>query len=1280
MSKNNNFNKSQINATIAYALGFETKKQLLKFINDHKINTKNTNFDKFENSILKIQNRNLMNEQLKQLNVIENLKNEVLKEKNINQHSIDLTVEYLIYSPLDPDDTDIEKSKIIVDKDGMKHYLKYIGTRNGVTDNIVKKYVGKRVFYYDAVFKKLLGLVNANPQSDGYSAIIIKSVSHPTKEEIKNAKNQNFKQEYKKSDFFNEDDERGYYHHYINYAVNKEAKSFNDLFEIPISTDYCKDNYKSNSCFLNILVDTYHEVFNKCKFYKFNGTYEEFAELLDIDLKNDNIGISINKSMAFFKKFHLSLFVIGVYGIIEAYKPEKRNKNISPECLYLLATNNHVYKLDENLKNAYSKILWEKNKQIDHELEQIKVINLRNDYHIRECNKETNTVTYIKKLDEISDFIKKSIDTDTTYLRYVYDGDLKDILFQMTCSKPSYYPGVYIENGKILRLTFKVGNFCGYIERSDCKKPEDNDVILKNSEVYKTYHDADDELYKNLFTPEHMSFYNPQNIEIEKMYPIAPMCGHFSNDDVCNIVYNGIDSRKAYTSDFMDIEYYPVYNYFDVWQLYDNHKIEDYNQYLVRCNDKKLYTEVIFPNTISRVTGYLLNRIENVEYTIISFKRPSKLIVSNSKYLIKKLYDTEISSNPFEDVRLKKFIFNSNSGLLEKRKNKKSIAKVFKNYDEAFYYQTLHGGKITTLGEANSIFKTEQRIFVLVKQEEVELTNGFLPIKEMILSIRSLKNFQTIQKLISNNIKVVGIKTDSILIHVNDTKKASKLFDFSDNFGCFKLETKKELPNKLIERIITPEFVLKNELIVHKIKNEFDKDELNKVIDKNNVIILGKLPGVGKTTTAKNFTCKNKLFISPYNKLCQQLRKSGFDSITLNMLLGFGCNDEQNSKMKEYNVTKYDCIVFDEILLHTPKLLMKIDKFMKKHKSIKFIATGDCNQTSPIGMDQYENIQDKSAYLMKCVNIMFPNQIILEQSKRLKNQSDIDKMINLKKDIFDETKEIMETLKKYNFKIINDKKQIVTKSNICFFNFKCNMTNQYVHDNLIKKPKVICSVDNIDYFKGLEIICKKYLKTTKMKLYVNYTYVIKSVNSDSCVIYEPVEDVTLRISTDILQKHFRLAYANTCHSVQGLTIEHEFTIFDCDTAYVNRNWIWTALTRTDDLNKITIFESQVKELSALERSKRKQYIEMKVLNYKKQDEKAGRKYDKNDYITADWIKEIFYKQYQECVRCKCQLEMDIYNGSVKSNITVDRIDSRWAHIKSNCQLMCLDCNVSKSNK
>jgi len=90
----------------------------------------------------------------------------------------------------------------------------------------------------------------------------------------------------------------------------------------------------------------------------------------------------------------------------------------------------------------------------------------------------------------------------------------------------------------------------------------------------------------------------------------------------------------------------------------------------------------------------------------------------------------------------------------------------------------------------------------------------------------------------------------------------------------------------------------------HDIKDERDKNEINDVISKcKNMLILGELPGVGKTTTACNYKCNKKLFVCPYNKLCEELRRKGIDSITLNMLLGIGFNDEFNKKLSNYDVS-----------------------------------------------------------------------------------------------------------------------------------------------------------------------------------------------------------------------------------------------------------------------------------------------------------------------------------------------------------------------------------------
>lgn len=53
--------------------------------------------------------------------------------------------------------------------------------------------------------------------------------------------------------------------------------------------------------------------------------------------------------------------------------------------------------------------------------------------------------------------------------------------------------------------------------------------------------------------------------------------------------------------------------------------------------------------------------------------------------------------------------------------------------------------------------------------------------------------------------------------------------------------------------------------------------------------------------------------------------------------------------------------------------------------------------------------------------------------------------------------------------------------------------------------------------------------------------IIKSIDDKKVTILEPVENITIIITPDQLIKHFKLAYANTCDSVQGLSINEKIT-------------------------------------------------------------------------------------------------------------------------------------------
>ena len=106
-------------------------------------------------------------------------------------------------------------------------------------------------------------------------------------------------------------------------------------------------------------------------------------------------------------------------------------------------------------------------------------------------------------------------------------------------------------------------------------------------------------------------------------------------------------------------------------------------------------------------------------------------------------------------------------------------------------------------------------------------------------------------------------------------------------------------------------------------------------------------------------------------------------------------------------------------------------------------------------------------------------------------------------------------------------------------------------------------------------------------------------------VIEPVDDIKMTFEKKIL-KHFKLPNCNTCHSIQGLSINDKVTLFDCNTPDADRNFVWTAITRVRDLDNITYFEHSNDEVEALEESKLKQYLKLKI---------GGKIWMQNDLLT-----------------------------------------------------------------
>jgi len=183
-------------------------------------------------------------------------------------------------------------------------------------------------------------------------------------------------------------------------------------------------------------------------------------------------------------------------------------------------------------------------------------------------------------------------------------------------------------------------------------------------------------------------------------------------------------------------------------------------------------------------------------------------------------------------------------------------------------------------------------------------------------------------------------------------------------------------------------------------------------------------------------------------------------------------------------------------------------------------------------------------------------------------------------------------------------------------------------------------------------------------------------------IKDEIENIEYDIPTEILNKNFKLPYALTCDSVQGLSFEEDekITIFDTNTPYTDKKYIWTAITRARKLENINIFIHSDFEINNLCQSKIKQYFNFKINNYKNQDKKAKREIDDKNYITEQWIAENLEKCEFKCLYCKKYLNIEIDYDTVKTDITVDRIHNNLAHTKNNCVISCLNCNLRKGNR
>jgi len=1021
-------------------------------------------------------------------------------------------------------------------------------------------------------------------------------------------------------------------------------------------------------------------------------------------------------------------------GYIKIQKCTTLNSNIRPQVMSVIISTNHAYEINDNeakirkMDDVNFDDCITKMKASDRFPFVIKKYEEDDDGTIKE---KKPLIIYVKSLDEV---VKRSVqhknDDIDFKIQYV---KLEKVCYDMVM-KNDIIPAIFTTNNTITRIMWKIGKRKYTIESPVTKQNEGTDdeptSEIIQQEQYELYNEWHEKVYDSLLNKQTMSDYPEHVREFEKKYPMCASTGILNTcKQIDTLLFTGLDVVRAYTGEYCKIQYVPIFRYFDIYTPYvDGEEINQYFMYAIECEINEREYVLIFDKKYSRVYGFVL--LELIKMGFNNFKihyvrKYSKLEKVDYKKVIEGLYNTDL------DDKLKKKIVNMASGMQEKRKNRITKSYIIKNLGEAqilsflllnqniksSIYPIWEHDKKTTLTINSKLLanQTDDKgvIYMLNIYNETDLCEGFISIKEIIYCTMKLKMFNLYKKASSIGLHIAGIRTDSLLCYekYDDVMNLIKdgTFDIEDknmskydNISKIRIETGKQMTGKYILQH-------KNDLIEHNVKkvhhyelkDEWNEKSFKKIFDKHNrILVKSSVPGSGKTYSVINYCTKNKrklLMVCPYNFLALDLKNMskelmnkfgcGFDVMTCHKLLRINPFCKHYSNMEKIDISKYDTICFDETYLHNYSMKKMIDKYMKEHEhsDIKFISTGDTSQCDPVG-DSIDEDNDGVSDIDhdKIIDSMFQHQITLKENKRLTNIDERNMLHDMKNDIFNENIPIIDTLKKFNFKIISNMKDCKSDMNITYSNRRAENVNKYCH-NVIQTSRKVHNkkyqINGVNYWIGLSLICRKASYKKNLVLYTNNIYKITNIDmkNNKMKIKDIFEEDEYYISFDML-KWFKLAYCRTGHSCQGMTFNNNITIFELDSAYVNRKWAWTVLTRARKFEQIQIYKDSDEYIAGSRKARKKLYFNEKIKGYMRQDNKAERKYDENKYVNYDWMLEQIEKQKNQCKYCQCGFNCDFDNGRVITNLSINRLDNNKPHHKRNCCLACVACNVKLSDK
>ena len=82
---------------------------------------------------------------------------------------------------------------------------------------------------------------------------------------------------------------------------------------------------------------------------------------------------------------------------------------------------------------------------------------------------------------------------------------------------------------------------------------------------------------------------------------------------------------------------------------------------------------------------------------------------------------------------------------------------------------------------------------------------------------------------------------------------------------------------------------------------------------------------------------------------------------------------------------------------------------------------------------------------------------------------------------------------------------------------------------------------------------------------------------------------------------------------------------------------------------------------------------MKIISHKRADAEKSRYYKPEDYIDVEWVRDNLDYSSLVCPHCNEDYSL-LSPENTRLDFSIDRVDERYAHLKSNCVIGHRHCN------